>query len=259
MRTTSDLLVILGTSASLGSLWVAAMALWLGNPGLHPTDIVQGTVLGLVLLRVFAFAAVPAIRRMDPVYVTILFGCDILVLPYSAVAYYLVGWPGLASFAKEFLASWFSCALLVYPVVGAFFVVRSMSRGDRLAYVLPVAGGCFGVLGLDLNGVQSTSASGGMSRVLSLALGFLQQGASPWLGPSLYTAGGILFASLFAYSTLSLSRPSGQLVPKMVFGVAGVVALLVWTLLTASLGAPLALDVPVVVIAGVIWVASREA
>ena len=260
MRADPRTLVLAGAGVSLGSVCLAVLVAWLENPALLPAGAIQTTVFGLVFLRVVAFAVVPPIRRMSLSNLTILFGCDILVLPFAGVLYLLTGSPWIGSFSRVFFSSWLSSALLAYPALGSFLVVRAMSQGSKLSYVLPAAAGSFGIVSLSLEGMLSGSISGGIAQVAGVAVEGARGVALTvgWVGPFLYAAGGLLFACLLVYAAVVARSPGGQSVPRLTVGVTGVVALIAWSVLAGPVSALVALDAPAVVIVGVEWIATRE-
>ncbi|MDE1853649.1 MAG: hypothetical protein KGI38_07875 [Thaumarchaeota archaeon] len=250
----------MGVAAALGLPWAGALLLWLGSPGLFPTDLVEDAVFLTVLLRVLLFFGVRRIRSMKPGTLVIFFLSDMLIFLVATLMTTVTGDQSFIDFGVAFTASWLSTSFLLYPGVLSFFVVRSVTGKARLSYLLPAAAGAFGIVGLELATLSSGSGSGGLAGVIRQVLGGLRTSFTPAFGASdiVFGCGALLFAAL-AVRSVTAARNEGQvIVPVLAICVAGVVALAAWLLLLPPLGGLITLGLPAAVIVGGVWVMTRE-
>lgn len=235
-----------------------AIAFWLQNPGLFPSTPIEGAVFALALLRGALYLGVPRLRRMNPSNVVVLLSGDVMVLPVAIALYLLTGDYAFDSFGGQYLASWLSAALLVYPPIAAYAVAGGMKRRSRLAVVAPGAAGIFALSTSVMVRIGGTAGGQGLSSVARWTLGV--QNGQPQMEPgvSLVVLGcsALLFVSLVSYSVAG--GPGGRLVPQLAVGVVGVAVALGWEWLVPGVQLWLAYGVPAAAMVGLAWVLARE-
>lgn len=258
MRLGARSLPSLVAAASLGIPGAGIILEWLQNPALYPSTQVEDGVLAFLLIRAALYLGVPRVRKMKPSNLVVMLSGDILMLPVAVGLYLLTGNYSFEAFEGAYLAAWLSSALVVYPLVASFAITDAMLQRSRLSAVVPSAAGAF-ILSTEVLGRLGGAQGGqGLSSVahLSLAIGG-RVAPSAGTDALVLGCGALLFVSLAAYSFLegSVKRPA---VPGLAVGVAGVAALLGWSLLVPGVQPWVAYGLPSAAAAGVIWVVTRE-
>ncbi len=248
-----------GGVVGLGLPWLASVWAWLSTPGLLPATAVEEAVFSLVLFRAILYFASSRVRRMDTGKAVIMFAGDVLILPASALGFMTTGDPSYGAFARIFVASWLSAALLVYPAVATFGISRSVRARARLASTLPASAISFGASSLVLQSIGAGAASAGFDGVAGLALGAFRQPLIPLPGASEFTAvcGAVLFASLALYSVAISDSLPGRLAPRLLVCACGSAVGVAWLLLAPPLGAWIVIGLPAVAVVSAVWVMTR--
>lgn len=259
MKPDTPTILALGASTGLGIPSAAAFVVWLGNPGLFPSTLLEGLVFGIMLLRVALFFALPGLRELSAGTSVIFFSAEILIVPVALTALIQTGNVAYGEFGGAFLASWLSSSMLVYPVVAAFLIVRSVRQRFKLYLVLPSAAASFGISSLVLEALGNGLGVGGISGVAQVVLRGLGKPivGVPWASELIAGCGTFLFVSLAAYSVTGSRRVGDRLTAELVLSVGGIGALLVWLALAPPLYAWVTLGLPTMLIVGGLWVVTR--
>ncbi len=251
--------VAAGAVIGLGLPWLASVLAWLAAPGLLPATAVEEGVFALVLFRALLYFASGRIRRMNAGKAVIMFSGDVLILPACALGYVATGDPSYGAFGREFLASWLSAGILVYPSVGALGISISVRSRARLASIIPASAIGLGASGLVLESIGAGAASAGFEGVAGLALDALRKPLVPLAGASelLAVCGSVLFASLAVYSAAVSGAFPERLSSRLLVLVGGGAAALAWLVLAPPLGAWTVIGLPAVVVVSAVWVMTR--
>ena len=258
MRLDARSLPSLVAAASLGIPGAGIILEWLQNPALYPSTLIEDGVLAILLTRAALYLVLPRVRRMKPSNLVVLLSGDILMLPVAVGLYLLTGDYFFDAFQGAYLAAWLSSALVVYPLVASYAITAAMLQRSRLSAVVPSAAGAF-VLSTEVLGRLGGAPAGqGLSSVARLTLAVGGKAAqSAGTDALVLGCGALLFVSLAAYSFVAESARTPA-VPALAVGVAGVAALLGWTLLVPDVQPWASYGVPSAAAAGVIWVVARE-
>lgn len=260
MKSDGTMILAVGTGIGLGVPFLAAMLAWLSNPALLPSSPLEDVVLTFIVVRSLVYLGVPFVRRLDAGKSAIFLMFDILLFPLSSVAVLLTGESAFGQFGGAFLAVWLSSAILVYPAMGAVLIARSVKRRVRLSYVLPSAVATFGISSLVLDALGGGAGTGGLAAVVQGTLGGLRKPTMPvpWATDLTTGCGAILFAALAVYSITSSRRTDSRLTAQLSIFVLGAVVLFAWLFASAPQAGWEVLGVPTAVIAGLVWVSTRE-
>ena len=253
--------VIAGVALGLGVPWASSVAAWLSIPGLFPSNMVEDAVFVAVVARALLYLASSRVRRMNPGKAVIMFSGDVLILPACAIGYLVTGDPSYGAFGREYLASWLSAGLLVYPLVAAVSISISVRTRSRLSSVIPASAICFGASSIVLGSIGPGAQANGLQGVAGLTLGALRNPQTQVPGASELTAvcGALLFAALAVYSVSTADALSERLLARLEVCVGGGAILVAWLLLAPPLSAWAIMGLPTAVLVGAIWVTSRGA
>jgi hypothetical protein len=260
MKPDSQSISSLATGAAIGIPSLGAVAIWLQSPWLYPSNLLEQGIFSLILVRAVIFFGVPRFRNIQTGTAIVGLTGDVLILPFAAGMYYLTGDASFATIAGDYLGAWLSAALLLYTPVAGLAVAEAMRRRVRLTGVVPGSAGAFILSALVLEGVVNSGGSNGFASIARLTIGNLRGNISPApsLTPLLLGCGALLFASLAVYSVTIGSARSGNLVPSLAVGLAGVAVVLGWVQVTSGLPSWEAFGLPVVIVTGLLWVITHE-
>jgi hypothetical protein len=222
---------------------------------------VEDVVFAAVVARALLYLASRRVRQMNPGKAVIMFSGDVLILPACAIGYLVTGDPTYGAFGREYLASWLSAGLLVYPLVAAASISISVRSRTRLSSVIPASALGFGASAIVLGSIGPGAQTNGLQGVASLTLGALRNPLTQVPGASELTAicGALLFAALAVYSVSMSDALAERLPARLGVCVAGCSVLVAWLLLAPPLGAWAVIGLPAAALVGAIWVMSRGA
>ena len=259
MRLTAALATRLGASASLASLYLALLALWLESPGLYPQSWLEYLVLSSFVVRCLALFGIGRLRRMPAANAVVLFGIDVFVVILAAASLEITGYQSFASFGKDYTFAWFGSALLTYPLPAIYFSVRELGDRGRLAAQLPACAAIFALLDAAFSNLTQGASSGGLSALTTEFLRSIRGQGFPLVGgEGILIAGGILFASLLATEASRTNMKSGAgLAAKLVLVLVGPLVMSALILALNSLGPWALFGGPVLAASIVMAVVSR--
>ena len=258
--------VMASAAVGLAVPFAAALAYWAGGPGLLPADEIQLIVFASIVLRAVIFLGSPRVRRLGGGALVVFFSGDIFILPMGAAAYLITGDAAYGGPLREFLASWLSSSLLVYPGIAGYLSVRSMAKRARLAYVLPTMAAVFGVSTMVVLALSSASwgivnlaAPRGLVDVSGSVLNNLRSPGTASLVAEEVTLGGgvLLFFGLALYSVTASDLGGRRLVSELALCILGMSALVLWVVAFPPMAPWLKLGLPTAMIVSIIWVMTR--
>jgi hypothetical protein len=247
-------------AAGLGIPWVVSLYMWLSTAGLLPATPLEDVMFTLVVVRALLYLSVGSIRRMHPGKSVIFFSGDVLILPVCALGFLVTGDISYGAFGRDFLASWLSAGLVVYPSVAITGLVGAVRSRSRLSAVIPATAITFGASSLVVQSLAGGAQPFGLSEVADLALGAFRKplAADPGASEFMAVCGALLFAALAVYAATMADQTPGRLAPRLGVGVLGIAGLVIWLSLSPSLSAWFLIGLPIAAVVGAVWVVSRE-